>query len=794
MKTNIRTSVNTNTIRQYVLACLLAIFSPAPLWAQMQQTQITGKILNAGTGQTIPFANIALYNETGTVQVTGTSSNLEGEFSIGGLDSGHYQLWISALGYDRLEKQVVVKTGSLLMLDSILLTAREIQLEEVLVEADRVKALESNGVTTYLVNQSMVDASNNGTDILRIIPGVHVDFRQEISLYGSRDILILVDGVERDRQFIQQLQAGQIDKVEVIANPPAIYNSNVTGVLNIQLVKKTQRGLDGHIYLEIPTSLSEVYSFPTYSLHYSIDRLNIFTSYNGELSYFNIQESQSRKIFHETGMREITTTQFVKQENWSHRYHYGFDYFINDRNQMNFYGFHNPYAQEHSGHVVMETSGFDTDHWVAKKTDDDRNLTNYYSLYYKHFFNETPGHELTCEANYQDLRADNSIRYVNEDNNHSRDNMTKPRQQSYGFKLDYQLPIYEPLRLNAGIQSRKQQMKDLNRETFTYTNRVMSAYGSFSYSTPLLDARAGIRYETSSSGNANNREPGNSVSALLPEANLQIKLPSARNIHISYRQSVGYPHIYQLSPMVSVHDPYSKHSGNPDLRPVFRQLAGLGYSKRFENNYISTRLFYSLNSDVINYLTFINEDRLFETRTMNLGDIHRYGIQLTGALRITKTVHFNPYISVFNIHTKPNSMAQNMNIVSRRQAGLDAGFSLFATFRHEITASAMFQYASTANNIQDNTYSDALYVLSCNKAFSRGLTIGIMSTVPLTGRFIYQGSAIDSTDFYSRSEGHIQISMMPLFITLKYRVSAGAGRSKINRSVEDIEQLPRRGF
>lgn len=794
MKTNARTSVNTKTITQYILVCLVAIFSPAPLWAQIQQTQITGKILDADTGQTIPFANIALYDETGTVQITGTSSNMEGVFIIGGLDTGHHQLWISALGYDRLEKQVFINTGSLLVLDSILLTAREILLEGVMVEADRIKAFESNGATTYLINQSMVDASNNGTDILRIIPGVQVDFRQEISLDGSRNILILVDGIERDRQFIQQLQAGQIDKVQVITNPPASYDSNVTGVLNIQLVKNTQKGLDGHIYLEIPTSVSEVYSFPAYSLHYGINKLNIFTSYNGELSYFNIQESQSRKIFQETGIREIITTQFVKQENWSHRFHYGFDYFINDRNQVNFYAFHNPYAQEHSGDVVMQTSGCDKDHWFAKKTDEDRNLTNYYSLYYKHYFNETPGHEITYEANYQSLRSENSIRYVNEDNNHSLDNHTKPRQHSYGLKLDYQLPINDPLRLNAGIQSRKQQIKDLNQETFTYNNQVLSAYGSFSYSTSLLDARAGMRYETSSSGSANSRGPGNTISALLPEANLQIKLPSAQNIQISYRRSVAYPHIYQLSPIVSVHDPYSKYSGNPNLKPVFRQLAGLGYSRRFENSYVSTRLFYSLNNDVINHLTFINEDRLFETSTMNMGDIHRYGIQLTGALRITKTVHFNPYISVFNIHTKPNSMAQNMNIVSRRQAGLDAGFSLFATFRHEITASAMFQYASAANNIQDNTYSDALYVLSCSKTFSGGLTIGVMSIVPLAGSFNYQGSTIDTKDFYCRSEGNIQISTMPLFITVRYQISAGTSRNKINRNIEDIEQLPRRGF
>jgi outer membrane receptor for ferrienterochelin and colicin len=132
----------------------------------------------------------------------------------------------------------------------------------------------------------MYDASDNGVDILNYIPGVQVDIMKNISLEGSQHIVILVDGKERDRNFLSQLNARQIDKVEIIDTPGSKYDADVTGVINIILKKDKASGIDGHLHLEVPTSKSAIYVFPDYSFNYSLRKLNLYTSYDGEFKLF----------------------------------------------------------------------------------------------------------------------------------------------------------------------------------------------------------------------------------------------------------------------------------------------------------------------------------------------------------------------------------------------------------------------------------------------------------------------------------------------------------------------------
>ena len=122
------------------------------------------------------------------------------------------------------------------------------------------------------MNKKMYDASDNGIDMLSYIPGIQVDIMKNISLEGSQHIVILVDGKERDRNFLSQLNAGQIDKVEIINTPGSKYDADVTGVINIILKKDKATGIDGHIHLEVPTSESEIYVFPDYSFNYSSEQ------------------------------------------------------------------------------------------------------------------------------------------------------------------------------------------------------------------------------------------------------------------------------------------------------------------------------------------------------------------------------------------------------------------------------------------------------------------------------------------------------------------------------------------
>jgi hypothetical protein len=338
--------------KKTIILFFVMVLSLSVLNGQDQQKlNIKGQLKDQQNMQAVSFATVALRRLSDSTLITGTSSNLDGEFQIGSIPVGKYSLIISAIEFNRVIKSIDLKND--FNTGIILLQEKSVTLGEVVVVGERMKAKTEPDKTIYYMNKKLYDASDNGVDMLSYIPGVQVDIMKNISLEGSQHILILVDGIERDRNFLSQLNASKIDKVEIINTPGSKYDADVTGVINIILKKNKETGINGQVHLEIPTSVSEMYIFPDYNFNYSFNKLNLYTSYDGDLSYFNITESSNRNFSDTQGETEIMSAQFVRQKYWSHRFHYGFDYTFNEKNQLNFYAFYNPYSSEHSGSVEM---------------------------------------------------------------------------------------------------------------------------------------------------------------------------------------------------------------------------------------------------------------------------------------------------------------------------------------------------------------------------------------------------------------------------------------------------------
>jgi len=783
--------------KKTVILFFVTVLSLSVLNGQDQQKlNITGQLKDQQNMQAVSFATVALRRLSDSTLITGTSSNLDGEFQLGSIPAGKYSLIISAIEFSCVVKNIDLKSD--FNTGIILLQQKSVTLGEVVVIGERTKAKTEPDKTIYYMNKKLYDASDNGVDMLSYIPGVQVDIMKNISLEGSQYILILVDGIERDRNFLSQLNASKIDKVEVINTPGSKYDADVTGVINIILKKDKSSGIDGHIHLEIPTSKSEIYVFPDYSFNYSFSKFNLYTSYDGDLSYFNITESSNRSFSNTQGETEIISAQFVRQKYWSHRFHYGFDYTFNEKNQLNFYAFYNPYSSEHSGSIEMQVTGdkFGDQNWSAHKQDADINRSSFYSLYYKHLFNN-PGREIAFDLSYFNFNAINSTTYLTTDSlpvNYpaKQINTVKPEQNSVSFKIDYTSPITEKLKFDAGIKIKSQLLQDRQSDGFKYSESIYALYGTITYNFSKYTLSAGIRAERSISGLTNSFD--NNVFALLPDAILNYKLNPKQNIKLSYNRTVYRPNIYELNPYTSIDDPYSIQSGNPDLKPEFRQNLSVDYSKNIGNNYISLQLFYLDRSDAINHYTFINDTSIFETRVANLGKIHGYGIRMAGAVKVHNAVAINPYLKLTDVFTKGNNIAEQHNISDRHRIEFESGLSAITSFKYDIVASLQFQYSSPLINIQGMTFSDALYIISLEKTFKQKIKIGISSALPFSKTFTYQGSEIKSADFYSHSEGNIRFSVAPVWFKFTYLISPGKVSNRVNNSKEDIDNMPKKGF
>ena len=134
--------------------------------------------------------------------------------------------------------------------ESIVVTGRKLNVETLI---DR---------KVYSVETDVQSTFGTVSDILSVIPSVDVDPDGGVSLRGDSNVLILVDG-RPSTQFsgpsagdnLQSIPATDIERIEVLTNPPAQYKAEgVAGVINIIMRKKRPEGVAGTVQGSLGTA------------------------------------------------------------------------------------------------------------------------------------------------------------------------------------------------------------------------------------------------------------------------------------------------------------------------------------------------------------------------------------------------------------------------------------------------------------------------------------------------------------------------------------------------------------
>jgi hypothetical protein len=776
-----------------VFFIFLTFFIPAGLHAQFS-FPVTGKVIEEKSNLPVPYATVGLIAISEGVPhfIKGTISGENGSYRISPTEAGDYKLQISSVGYKTVTKNIKISgsgiydAGTVYLQDSILLLA------ETVITGDRMKGKTENDRSVYFMNKNTLAASGNTPDLLRHIPGIQVDLKQNISLEGSQDILLFVNGIERDKGYISQLTPAHIDRVEIMNTPASNYDGNVSGVINIVLKNERETGLSGHFFTEIPTSESIVYSFPTYSIQYGLKKINMYTSYNGEINFENIDENYSWQIRGNGQAAGITSVEQVRQKNLSHRFHYGFDYYVTTSDIISYHGSVNPYSYEQDGKVIMNISGKENKTLNTQRYETDKNLNVFNSLYYKHHFNKQ-GSEISIDISNSYLRANNSISYSNADDAGTASvlNAAKPEQLSTSIKVDYSNPLGEKMVLNTGIKAGLKSMQNETANGFGYNEQLYAIYGAIHYKQTKYNLNFGLRNEYAETELKN--DPKETKLSVLPYVTFQYKLSERQNLLLSYRRSLNRPSVFQLNPYTYIDNLYAVRKGNPLLEPEFGQRFYAEHSVRFNVSYISYRLFYENTSNAINNLTFLNDSAVFETQLQNLGDIHQLGIQFLGSLKFGPLT-VSPSVRFYNQSTSGNNLAKQYNIENRNNWVFDAGFSFVLSFKHDFAFSGTLQYSTVKYNIQENTFCDALYFLSLDKTFKNSLKVGIMAVLPFARSFVYQGTETEAQNFTSSYRGNLNLPAVPVMFRISYQLQSGKGKAIIERDMEQLPMRPKSGL
>jgi hypothetical protein len=157
-------------------------------------------------------------------------------------------------------------------------------------------------------------------------------------------------------------------------------------------------------------------------------------------------------------------------------------------------------------------------------------------------------------------------------------------------------------------------------------------------------------------------------------------------------------------------------------------------------------------------------------------------------------ITFNPFLQLFEQYTSGNSLAKQYCIENRNNLAYNSGLSAILSFKHDISFSFVFQYASPKNDIQGNSFCGALYFLSLEKTFKQKIKVGVVSALPFSKSFTYQCSDIQGSGFYSHYEGTVNVLSPILWFKLSYQIRAGKNKEEIHHASEEIDKLPKKGF
>jgi len=237
-------------------SCLTAFFLlfSLHLFAQDNSTVISGIIIDRSSKQAVEFATVQLLSTDSTI-VKSSITDKKGRFSIGGVKPGNYIVSCTFIGYEKSAKALTV-TGNppKINIGTVQIDVLSANMAEVKVSTTSRALNAAIDRKVYNVSQDILAQSGSASDILKNVPSVEVDIEGQVSLRGSAEVMILINGRpsplmgKTKAEALQQLPANSIERIEVITNPSARYKPDGTsGIINIVLKKNTKGGLNGSI-------------------------------------------------------------------------------------------------------------------------------------------------------------------------------------------------------------------------------------------------------------------------------------------------------------------------------------------------------------------------------------------------------------------------------------------------------------------------------------------------------------------------------------------------------------------
>jgi outer membrane receptor protein involved in Fe transport len=669
-------------LRRGVAVLALLLIHPRVLHAQPPtEGVVTGIVTDASTRAPLENANLLLRSRADSSRVFATTTLKDGAFLFPHVPPGAYVVECSLIGHTsfRSPEFVLGAASPRMDLRTISLKPSALLLDEVVITSERSLFNNSIDRRVYNVDHDLMAKSSSVSDLLQNIPSVQVDVDGGVSLRGSPDVMILINGKKSPlmgksrADVLQQLPAATIEKIEVITNPSARFTPEGTsGIINIVTRKGAGSGVNGDVTGHVGTASR---SNENLSLGYRPGKLELFVNYSHRDDRRKRIGTDARSQIASGSTHNSLEDNQIAMRPRVHLGTLGLSYHPDPKNTLELsseYFDRRPSREGLSTIVSQGTGG-------AILSDYDRRQSGYESeqetggtAAFEHDFPKED-HNLRVEANVSDVPQTELANFVEHWRTPAKPDpastiLLRQTERQGHVTLDYADPVDEQSKLEAGyaLEVHRQDIRsdaesldviqqafrqDLSKTyRFKLDQAIHAVYGTYERSLGKFSVLGGLRAEYASvrSDLVTGGSPfDDKYSGLYPTLHMAYQASERGQVQLNYSRRIRRPESDDLNPFPEYTDPYNIDSGNPRLKPESIHSYELGYRLRGEHFSLAPTIYYRDRRDGFTRVTQAINDSTFLRTMANLASDRSAGLEPVVTMSVGRALQANLNGNVF---------------------------------------------------------------------------------------------------------------------------------------------------
>jgi len=646
---------------------------------------ITGMVVEKTSDVPMEYTSIAIFRMRDSSLVTGTVSGSDGAFRMDDIPFGRYYIEVKFVGYEKsvISPVVVNRESRNVALGELKLAVSTNKIDEVEIVADQQRVEYKLDKKVVNVSEDLNAAGGTAVDVLENTPSVTVDIEGNVSLRGSGNFTVLINGkptVLDAADALRQIPASTIQNIEIITNPSVKYDPDGNGgIINVVLKKQVEKGTTGIV--NASAGLNNKYRVDAL-VNRRTGKLNYFVGGNYSDNRYDGSLLREHTTFREDGTESHNDAEGnFDFRRGGYQVKSGLDYNIGSRSNIALEASAGEYtfgidrssrSHEYTIPAMDDLYFVNTDVMTRNSRYINANLSFTQTF-------DTAAHKLVVMANvsrsngdgtesFEYHQADEDYNFISSVNPQRNRNLETENEVEYRVQADYTKPL-ENGKFEAGYQARiddqtgnfvyQEYDPDVNiwntigensSESIFFRN-IQGAYAQYAGKLGNFQFQAGIRgeytYRLIEYRNFNSSYTINRFD-IYPTLHLARQFANDQQLMVSYSKRVDRPRSYFLDSVPSRIDRQTVRIGNPGLEPEYIHSYELGYQKGWGKNFLAIEGYYRKTiNKITRIMDYNSEQDLTYHRFENINEDHVAGSELMVNWEFAKWFNLNASTNLY---------------------------------------------------------------------------------------------------------------------------------------------------